>query len=131
MSESLLSFKTIIAVIGGFVAYFLGGWDVLLQTFCILVICDFITALISNGINGKIDAKKCAEGIAKKVLYFVIIATAVAANHLMPEIGLREIVITFFIANEGISIIQNSSDFINLPPKFRQFFESLGDADNE
>ena len=40
-------------------------------------------------------------------------------------------IITFFIANEGISIIENASVFINLPEKFTQFFHELGGGDDE
>lgn len=131
MSSNVLTFKAFIATFGGIIAYFLGGWDILLQTFLVMVVCDFITAIISNAMQGTLDARKCSRGIAKKVLYFVIIAVSVAVNRLMPEIGLREIVITFFIASEGISIIQNSSNFINLPPKFIEFFDTLGGDKNE
>ena len=41
------------------------------------------------------------------------------------EIPLREIVILFFIANEGISLIENSSEFVPIPKKLKDVLIQL------
>ena len=129
--KTLVHFKVLFGIFGGAIAYLLGGWDVLLQTFCVLVVCDFVSGIFKAIHQKCLSAKICADGIMKKVVYFIVITVAVACNRLMPDVGLREMIITFFIANEGISIVENASDFINLPKKFTQFFHDLGGDDDE
>lgn len=129
--KTLFNVKLLIGIFGGAIAYLLGGWDVLLQTFCVLVVCDFVSGIFKAIHQKCLSAKICADGIMKKVVYFIVITVAVACNRLMPDVGLREMIITFFIANEGISIVENASVFINLPKKFTQFFHDLGGGEDE
>lgn len=131
MKMTLFTTKSIIAVIGGVIAYFMGGWDTLLSVFFFMVICDYFTGVLTAFYNKNVSSEIGFKGIIKKVIEIIIVAMAVMANRLMPEIGLREMVITFFIANEGFSIIENCSKIINLPPSLTKFFEQIGGDDNE
>ena len=131
MKMTLVTTKAIIAIAGGSLAFFLGGWDTLLMVFFFMIICDYVTGVLTAFYNKNVSSEVGYKGIIKKVLEIIVVALAVMANKLMPEIGLREIVITFFIANEGFSIIENCAKVINLPDSLTRFFEQIGGNDNE
>ena len=128
---ALLTGKITISILFGYVSHLLGGFDSIIHTLIILIICDFISALCGAIKEGTLNSEKCAEGAVKKVMYFVIIVTAVACQKIIPNTPLRESVTMFFIASEGISIIENASKFIKLPTNLIKFFENIGGHDNE
>lgn len=131
MKVALFATKSVIAAVGGVIAYYMGGWDTLLSVFFFMVICDYITGVLTAFYNKSVSSEIGFKGIIKKVIEIVIVAMAVMANRLMPEIALREMVITFFIANEGFSIIENCSKIIDLPPTLTKFFEQIGGKGDE
>lgn len=128
---ALMAGKISVSIIFGYMSYFLGGFDAIIQTLLTLVICDFISALCGAIKEGNLSSKKCAEGVIKKVMYFVIIVTAVACQKIIPDTPLRESVTMFFIASEGLSIIENASKFIKLPTNLIKFFDNIGGSKNE
>lgn len=128
---ALMSGKISISIVFGYVTYFLGGFDTIIQTLLVLIICDFISALCGAIKEGNLSSKKCADGVIKKVMYFVIIVTAVACQKIIPDTPLRESVTMFFIASEGLSIIENASKFIKLPTNLIKIFENIGGGKNE
>lgn len=128
---ALMSGKISISIVFGYVTYFLGGFDTIIQTLLVLIICDFISALCGAIKEGNLSSKKCSDGVIKKVMYFVIIVTAVACQKIIPDTPLRESVTMFFIASEGLSIIENASKFIKLPTNLIKIFENIGGGKNE
>ncbi|HFP8729806.1 TPA: holin family protein, partial [Enterococcus faecium] len=73
------------------------------------------------------------EGLLKKVLIFVVIAVAVEVQKIVGNsIPLREIVIMFYVANEGISFLENISVFLPLPDKLKEVFQQIrNDTENK
>ena len=66
------------------------------------------------------------KGIIKKIIIFIVIVTAYVIQCLLgDEIPLREITILFFIANEGISLIENASEFVPIPEKLKDVLIQL------
>ncbi|HFS5007304.1 TPA: phage holin family protein, partial [Enterococcus faecium] len=68
-----------------------------------------------------------------KVLIFVVIAVAVEVQKIVGNsIPLREIVIMFYVANEGISFLENISVFLPLPDKLKEVFQQIrNDTENK
>lgn len=75
----------------------------------------------------KINSIIGIKGIIKKVGYLLIVALSVIADKLVGDSGaIRILVIYFFIANEGISILENwGSMGLPLPKKILEVFEQL------
>jgi toxin secretion/phage lysis holin len=97
------------------VVYFLGGLDTALKTLLILIVLDYITGVCQAIINKKINSTIGAKGIVKKVGYLVIVAVSVLLDEIVGDTGaIRNLVIYFFVANEGISILENWG-FMGLP----------------
>ena len=107
--------------------YILGGWDVALMSMVIVVIIDYITGLSSAFYNKKVSSKQGFKGIIKKFCYFLIVALAVVIDNLMGQSGIiRTLVIYFFVANDGISIIENMAEMdVKLPRKLIDALDDL------
>ena len=97
----------VLSVILTTIIYILGGFDVALKSLIIIVIIDYLTGVGSAYYNKKVSSKKGLKGIVKKFCYFLIVALAVVIDNLMGQSGvIRTLVIYFFVANDGISIIR-------------------------
>lgn len=104
--------KNVISFITGTLAttlvYFLGGWDIALQTLIIVVVLDYVTGVLKAIYNKKVNSTVGLKGIVKKLGYFIIVAVAVILDNITGGTGaIRTLVIYFFVANEGISIVEN------------------------
>ena len=93
-------------IIGGFLASVLGGWDILFKAFIIAIIADYITGVIVAFMEHKLSSEVGFKGLIKKILMIVAVSFAYNLQPIL-TLPLREIVLTFFIANEGISFIEN------------------------
>lgn len=117
----------VLSVILTTIIYILGGFDVALKSLIIIVIIDYLTGVGSAYYNKKVSSKKGLKGIVKKFCYFLIVALAVVIDNLMGQSGvIRTLVIYFFVANDGISIIENMAEMdVKLPKKLIESLEDL------
>ncbi|WP_069999454.1 phage holin family protein [Cellulosilyticum sp. I15G10I2] len=118
---------------GGCIIGLLGGWDKVLMALVIFIILDYITGLLKAIYNKKLSSAIGYKGIIKKVLIFIMI---VIANILQTSMGvgipLREIVITFFACNEGLSILENASEMgLPIPEKVKDVLLQLRGNNNK
>lgn len=121
-----------ISTIGGFCIGFLGGMDNLLHALLFMIVLDFLTGLVKSIVNKRLSSQVGAIGIAKKVMTLLIVAVAVEVEMLIGQaIPLREIVILFYLSNEGISLLENVSEFLPIPDKLKEYFLQLRDKDKE
>lgn len=123
--------KNIINFITGTLAtwlvYFLGGWDIALRVLLIVVVLDYISGVLKAIYNKKLNSEIGLKGIVKKIGYFILVAVAVVLDRTMGDTGaIRTLVIYFFVANEGISILENWGDMgVPFPQKLRETLEQL------
>lgn len=90
------------------IVYFLGGWDVALQALLVVIVLDYGTGVLKAIHNKKLSSEVGAKGIIKKVGYLIVVAICVMLDRVIGDTGaIRTLVIYFFVANEGISIIEN------------------------
>ena len=117
----------VLSVILTTLVYILGGFDVALKSLIIIVIIDYLTGVGSAYYNKKVSSKKGLKGIIKKFCYFLIVALAVVIDNLMGQSGvIRTLVIYFFVANDGISIIENMAEMdVKLPQKLIESLEDM------
>lgn len=114
--------------------FLFGAMDGLMKALIAFVIIDYITGVISAAFQKKLNSNVGFKGIAKKIMIFALVAVA----HIVDEqlLGgttsvLRSAVVGFYIANEGLSILENVGEFIDYPKKLRQFLEQLKDKNDE
>ena len=98
-------------VLGGIFAtlsYVFGQWDTALITLLIFICLDYFTGIMKAIHTGNLTSDISRKGIIKKVGYLVVVAVA---NLVCRLIGtgytIHTVVIYMFIANEGISILEN------------------------
>ena len=118
----------VIGIIGGFFASFFGGWDILLKTILFLAIMDYITGWIKGIYEKNLSSEVGFRGILKKIVMFIIIATSYHIQTLLSNnIPVREVVIMFYIANEGLSLLENAAIFIPIPERLKNILLQLRD----
>lgn len=123
--------KNIISFVSGTlltgVTYFLGGWDVAIQTLVLVMALDYVTGICKAVKQKKLNSKAGLWGILKKFGYLVIVALAVVVDRLAGNTGaVRTMVIYFFIANDGLSILENWGGIgLPLPRKLIELLEQL------
>lgn len=123
--------SVIVGLIGGIAVYCFGSFDVLLGTMLVLTVFDYITGLLKAVALKRLSSEIGFVGLIKKVIMYIVIATAVVTGRLMGNIvPLREVVITFFICNEGLSLLENASEFVKIPPRLKEVLLQLREGEN-
>jgi len=125
--ESVLNwFKWAVALTGGIITTALGGWDIMLQVLVYAVIVDYVVGLIAAYVEKGLNSEIGFKGIAKKVLLFVPVALAFALDQVLGQYILRNLAIWFYLANEGLSILENVGRAgVPIPPPLKLALEQL------
>ncbi|MGL5764111.1 MAG: phage holin family protein [Sarcina sp.] len=117
-----------IAGIGTTFTYLFGGWDTALVVLCVFMCLDYATGVLRGIIAQKVSSQVGFRGIAKKAVIFIILIVAVLLDRLInvDQFIFRTLVCYFYIANEGISILENCGAIgLPIPAKILQVLEQL------
>ena len=127
--EKLFNWRSVVVgVIGGGIANALGGFDGIMVALISVVILDYLTGVVKAIYTKKLSSEIGFKGIAKKIFIFLIVALACLVQDIIGDsIPVREIVIMFYIANEGISILENGAEVIPIPKKIKDILLQLRD----
>lgn len=129
---ALKIFKISFASIGGFISYALGWFDKLMLCLLSLMVLDYTAGILKAKYKKNINSKIGFKGILKKAMILMVVVLASVLQKAISEaIPLREVVLMFYIANEGISIIENLGTVIPIPSKVKEFFEQLKESDED
>ena len=120
--------QVVIAGIGGWLGWFLGGCDGLRYALIAFVVIDYITGVMCAVVDKNLSSEVGFRGIFKKVLIFLL----VGIGHLLDAqvIGtgsvVRTAVIFFYISNEGVSLLENAGHLgLPIPSKIKVVLEQL------
>ncbi len=122
--------QAVFAAIGGWLGYFLGGCDGLLYALLIFVIIDYITGVMCAINDQKLSSAVGFRGLCRKVLTFMLVGIAhVLDVHILGQAGvIRTAVIFWALANNGLSIIENSTHLgLPVPEQLKLVLEQLHD----
>ncbi len=105
-----------VSAIGGWLGYFLGGMDGLLIALIVFMALDYITGVMCAILDKSLSSAIGFRGIFKKVLILMLvgIANVVDVHVVGTGSALRGAVICFYLANEGLSLLENAA-YIGLP----------------
>lgn len=118
--------KIILTFIFGFIEKEIGGFDKLVNTLLLFMLMDYLTGIMKAIINKKVSSEVSFKGIFKKILILFMIALSHEIDILLESTGIRYMVVTFYIINEGISIIENASIIgLPIPKKIKETLEKL------
>ncbi|EHD3773528.1 phage holin family protein [Enterococcus faecalis] len=131
MGRYLNTITMLLSIFGGIVVRLLGGLDQLLDVFLFLIIVDFITGWIKAIATKELSSRIGMLGIAKKVTMLFVVAVAVRVEKVVGNnLPIREMVLIFYIANEGLSFFENIATFIPMPKKLKELFIQLKNKDD-
>lgn len=122
MIEKLFNNVSVLGgVIGGLLVSLLGGYDYILKALLALVILDYITGIMKAIKTKTLSSEVGFVGIMRKIVIFIVVGSAVIFQGAIGDkVPLREMTIVFYIVNEGISLLENASEFVPLPEKLKE-----------
>lgn len=116
------SLTTVITWIG----WLVGGYDTMMITLVLFMGTDYVSGLMCGTVNKKLSSKIGFKGIFKKVMIILLVGATNLLGVATGVEGLRYLVISFYLANEGISIIENASVLgLPVPQKIKDVLEQL------
>ncbi len=90
----------------------------MLMVFIAVMVIDYVTGIIKGIYNRELSSQTGWKGLLKKVATLCIVIVANLLEKLTGgNIGIRDIVIMFYIANEGLSILENVAAMGNIIPQ--------------
>lgn len=99
---------SVLAVIATTFIYLIGGLDIALVCLLIAIVLDYISGIIKAYVTKELSSKIGLKGILKKVGILLIVMLSVLVDRVTGETGaIRTLVIYYFVANEGLSILEN------------------------
>lgn len=130
--ESMDKFKDLVkiffTIFGSLIGFFLGDLDIFIYSLTAFVICDYISGIIRAGFERKLSSKIGFKGILKKIMIFIIVGIANICDKslIKNEPMIRNAIIFFYIANEGISILENALAIdLPIPKKLKILLEQF------
>lgn len=130
MKEFWNAVQFMFAAVGGWLGYFLGGCDGLLYALIAFAVIDYITGVMCAVNDRKLSSAVGFRGICRKVLIFLLVGIANILDIHVVGTGsvLRTAVIFFYISNEGVSLLENTSHLgLPVPEKIKEVLEQLHD----
>ena len=130
MKELWNTMQIIFAAVGGWIGWFLGGWDGLLYALIAFVVIDYITGVMCAIVDKRLSSRVGFKGICKKVLIFALVGMGhILDTHIIGTGSvLRTAVIFFYISNEGVSLLENATYLgLPVPKKIKLILEQLHD----
>ena len=119
------------AVITG-VGWLVGGYDTMMITLLVFMAVDYLSGVMCGITSKKLSSEVGSKGIFKKVMIILLIGMTNLLSISTGVDGLRYIVISFYLANEGISIIENASQLgLPVPQKVKNVLDQLKNNDKD
>ena len=118
--------KYILCFVSSIVVDALGGWDIwltaLITTICLDILTGIIKSLLMKSnktLSGGLNSKSMFEGGIKRIFGLLLVALATVLDTIISpdDTYIRVMVVSYYIANESLSILENiGACGIPLPP---------------
>jgi toxin secretion/phage lysis holin len=105
-----------IGIVGAFIASLYGGWTDGMTTLLMFMAIDYIMGLLVAGVwhkskkteDGCLESRAGWKGLVRKGVTMLIVLVAARLDMTIGTTMIRDTAVIGFIANEGISIIENA-----------------------
>lgn len=110
--------------------YLIGGFDTLIKALLIMMVLDYITGVAKGFKNKNANSNRAYKGLRKKMIVLVIIVAATQMDMILQGMGIRTLVLMFYVATEFLSILENAAILgIPIPEKLKLALEQCRDKD--
>lgn len=121
-----IKLKYVSAAMCALFSFLFGGVDMFLKILAAFAIIDYISGVIAAIVNGTLNSAVGFKGIFKKVCIFLVVAVGHMIGQALNMPSVRSLVCGYYIANEGISILENTAKAgLPIPDKLRDTLEQL------
>jgi len=130
MKEFWNVIQMVFTAVGGWLGYFLGGFDGLLYALVVFMVVDYITGVMCAVSDKKLSSAVGFKGICRKVLILMLVGIANLLDVEVIGTGavLRTAVIFFYLSNEGVSLLENAAHLgLPIPEKLKAILAQLHD----
>ena len=113
------------------IIYLIGGYDILIKTLLVMMVIDYITGIMKGYKNKNINSNIAYRGLRKKVMVLFIVMAASQMDVILQGVGIRTLVLIFYVATEFLSILENAAILgIPIPEKLKLALEQCRDKQN-
>ena len=134
MENILNYFKIIIAALGTGITWLFGSWDTALIVLVSFMALDYLTGVLRAIVNQEVSSDTGLKGIARKTVILIVLIVAVLLDRLL-NTGtwvFRTLICYFYIANEGISLLENCAGLgLPIPDKLKDALVQLKDGEKK
>lgn len=125
---------------GSVIANQLGGWDTALAVLLAFMAADYVTGLLvaivwrksPKTVSGGVSSAEGFKGLFKKMAILVFVWMAEMLDSVLALNYARTAVILFYIANEGLSIVENTAIMgVPYPNFIKRALEALKESNND
>lgn len=129
-----LKIQIAIAAIGSEIGFLLGELDGLLITLLVFMVLDYISGIMCAIEDRKLSSSVGFKGICRKVSILMLVGVGhVLDTHVIGSgAALRTAVICFYLSNEGVSLLENTSHLgLPVPNKLKSVLEQVHKRAND
>ena len=132
MSKEELLVKGPLTAIATFTSYMFGMFSEILMVLIVVMVLDYSTGIMRGILTKSLNSTVGLKGLFKKVTMLIIIGLAACIQYVLESLGMDTgnllvvTVISFFIINEGLSVLENSAQLgVPLPAILIEALEKL------
>lgn len=114
--------SAVISVVATTFVWLLGGIDVAIMCLIVAIALDYVSGIIKAYITKTLSSSIGLKGLLKKIGILVLVMLAVLIDRItIDNGGIRTLVIYYFVANEGLSILENlAQSGLPIPKKLKE-----------
>lgn len=121
------------AGLGTVLTWLFGGWEIGLQILITCMVLDYIMGLMCGYKEKNLSSRRGFNGLKRKFTILIILILAVLLDRLIGQEWIfRTVVIYFYVAMEGLSILENAAKLdVPIPGKLKEALIQLRDEGEE
>lgn len=134
MEKYFNTISVIISVIGCALANLVGGFDLAIKVLALFMLIDYILGVMDSLIEKTTSSKVGVKGLFKKASILVVVIVAVNLDRLLntDAFMFKNLVTFFYIANEGISILENCAKLgVPIPKEITNTLIQIQDKEDD
>ena len=127
-------FNLSVATVATVLTWLIGAWDTALIVLVLFMSLDYMTGVIRAYVNKSLSSSVGLIGIARKSLIFIVLIVSVLLDRLLNSETwvFRTLVAYFYIANEGISLLENCVGLgLPIPQRLKDALEQLKEGNKK